>query len=74
MAEALQENNVPKEFVGNRSRWQYIQGLEATPHDTPTRTPLSKTLSDLQSLRQRLQFQSGTGVGQALRTLKWKTH
>ena len=31
LAEALQENNVPKEFVGNRSRWQYIQSLEGVP-------------------------------------------
>ena len=65
LAEALKEHNVPKEFIGNRSRWQYIQGLEANadPEATPRRS-ISRTLSDLESLRRRLQFQTGTGIKQ----------
>ena len=74
LAEALKEHNIPKELVGNRSRWQYIQGLEKSPPSTPTSGSVSKALRDLEALRRRLSFQSGTKITQALRSLKWKTH
>lgn len=75
VAAALKEANVPREFIGNRSRWQYIQSLESSSASTPrTRPSIAKTLSDIGSLRRRLQFQSGSGVGRALKTLKWRRH
>lgn len=79
LAKALGDHNVPREFVGNRTRWNYIQSLDRSrsPSVTPKRPSITKTLSDLDSVRRQLQFQSGNGGGgirKALKRLKWKTH
>ena len=77
LVEALKDYNIPKEFIGNRLRWQYIQTLdEPTTYSpsTPASRRLTDTLRNYQALRRRLSFQSGSGIGQALKLLKWKTN